>query len=169
MRCHAELYGTHPYVYCRTKEFSGVRNRNINSENFTNTPLSSNRKYPIICAVTNEWIVEFTDEFELWWLELSELVQEKCAVVVDLLTREGLNLGFPYSSSIRGSAHALRELRIQCGGHPYRILYAFDPQRNALLILGGDKTGNDRWYEENVPRAERIYEQYLKEIEEESK
>ena len=51
------------------------------------------------------------------------------------------------------------------------ILYAFDPQRNALLILGGDKTGNDRWYEENVPRAERIYgqEQYLKEIEEESK
>lgn len=119
--------------------------------------------------MTNEWIVEFTDEFELCWLELSELVQEKCAVVVDLLTREGPNLGFPYSSSIRGSAHALRELRIQCGGHPYRILYTFDPQRNALLILGGDKTGNDRWYEENVPRAERIYEQYLKEIEEESK
>ena len=52
--------------------------------------------------MTNEWIVEFTDEFELWWLELSELVQEKCAAVVDLLTREGPNLGFPYSSSIRG-------------------------------------------------------------------
>ena len=119
--------------------------------------------------MTNEWIVEFTDEFELWWLELSELVQEKCAAVVDLLTREGPNLGFPYSSSIRGAVHALRELRIQCGGHPYRILYVFDPQRNALLILGGDKTGNDRWYEENVPKAERIYEQYLKEIEEESK
>ena len=132
-------------------------------------PLLSNRKYPIIRTMANEWIVEFTDEFELWWLELSELVQEKCAAVVDLLTREGPNLGFPYSSSIRGAAHALRELRIQCGGHPYRILYAFDPQRNALLILGGDKTGNDRWYEENVPRAERIYEQYFKEIEEEAK
>ena len=52
--------------------------------------------------MANEWIVEFTDEFELWWLELSELVQEKCAAVVDLLTREGPNLGFPYSSSIRG-------------------------------------------------------------------
>ena len=120
-------------------------------------------------AMTHEWIVEFTDEFELWWLELSELVQEKCAAVVDLLIREGPNLGFPYSSSIMGSAYALRELRIQCAGHPYRILYAFDPQRNALLILGGDKTGNDRWHEENVPRAERIYEQYLKEIEEEAK
>ena len=86
-----------------------------------------------------------------------------CWLVKDLI------LASLYSSSIRGSVHALRELRIQCGGHPYRILYAFDPQRNALLILGGDKTGNDRWYEENVPRAERIYEQYLKEIEEESK
>ena len=52
---------------------------------------------------------------------------------------------------------------------PYRILYVFDPRRNALLLLGGDKTGNDRWYEENVPRAEQIYEQYLKEIEEETK
>ena len=58
--------------------------------------------------MTNEWIVEFTDEFELWWLELSELVQEKCAVVVGLLTREGPNLGFPYSSSIRG-------LYMRCG------------------------------------------------------
>lgn len=52
---------------------------------------------------------------------------------------------------------------------PYRILYVFDPRRNALLLLGGDKTGDDRWYEENVPRAEQIYEQYLKEIEEETK
>ena len=83
--------------------------------------MTANREYPIICAMANEWIVEFTDEFELWWLELSELVQEKCAAVVNLLAREGPNLGFPYSSSIRGSAHALRELRIQCGGHPYRI------------------------------------------------
>ena len=114
-----------------------------------------------------KWTVEFTDEFELWWLDQTELVQEKCAVVVDLLAREGPRLGFPYSTDIKGSSYTLRELRVQCGGHPYRILYAFDPRRNALLILGGDKTGNDRWYEENVPRAERIYEQYLKEIEEE--
>ena len=55
------------------------------------------------------------------------------------------------------------------GGHPYRILYAFDPVRNALLILGGDKTGNDRWYQEYVPKAEKIYARYLKELEEERK
>lgn len=116
-----------------------------------------------------KWTVEFTDEFELWWSDLTELVQEKCAVVVDLLAREGPNLNFPYSSDIKGSSIALRELRVQCCGHPYRILYAFDPTRHALLILGGDKTGNARWYDENVPRAERIYKQYLKEIEEEAK
>ena len=63
----------------------------------------------------------------------------------------------------------MRELRIQYGGDPYRILYAFDPARNALLILGGNKTGNNRWYDENVPKAEKIFEQYLKELEEEKK
>ena len=94
-----------------------------------------------MCAVTNEWIVEFTDEFELWWLELSELVQEKCAVVVDLLTRNGPNLGFPYSSSIIGSSHALRELRVQCGGHPYRILYVFDPRGMHYCFWGETKRG----------------------------
>ena len=119
--------------------------------------------------MAEKWIVEFTDEFELWWLDLSEAVQEKCAVVVDLLAREGPRLGFPYSSDIKGSSIAMRELRVQCGGHPYRILYVFDPRRNALLILGGDKTGDDHWYEENVPKAEKIYKQYLKEIEEEVK
>lgn len=48
-------------------------------------------------------------------------------------------------------------------------MYAFDPARNALLILGGNKTGNNRWYDENVPKAEKIFEQYLKELEEEKK
>ena len=119
--------------------------------------------------MAEEWRVEYTDEFKAWWIGLEEAVQDKCAVVVDLLVRDGPMLRFPYSSEIKGSEIAMRELRIQQGGHRYRILYAFDPRRNALLILGGDKTGNDRWYEENVPNAEKIYEQYLKEIEEESK
>ena len=48
----------------------------------------------------------------------------------------------------------MRELRIQHEGRPYRVLYAFDPRRSAILVLGGDKTGNDRWYEEQVPVAD---------------
>jgi len=61
----------------------------------------------------------------------------------------------------------MRELRIQHEGRPYRVLYAFDPQRNAVLLVGGDKTGVNRWYEIFVPLADRIYEQYLSEIEKE--
>jgi hypothetical protein len=58
----------------------------------------------------------------------------------------------------------MRELRIQHEGHPYRVLYAFDPRRTAILLIGGDKTANDRWYEEHVPQGDDIYDQHLKEL-----
>ena len=54
-----------------------------------------------------------------------------------------------------------RELRVQHEGRPYRILYAFDPKRVALLLMGGDKTGHDRWYEVFVPIAAKIYDAHL--------
>ena len=60
----------------------------------------------------------------------------------------------------------MRELRIQHQGRPYRVLYAFDPERNAVLLIGGDKTGNEQWYETFVPLADRLYEQHLIELEE---
>jgi len=55
--------------------------------------------------------------------------------------------------------------RIQHEGRPYRVLYAFDPRRVAILLLGGDKTGNDRWYDEHVPIADTLYDEYLRELE----
>jgi hypothetical protein len=58
----------------------------------------------------------------------------------------------------------MRELRVQHGGKPLRILYAFDPRRTGILLLGGDKTGNSRWYDEQIPRADALYEQHLNEI-----
>jgi hypothetical protein len=61
----------------------------------------------------------------------------------------------------------MRELRIQHEGRPYRVLYAFDPRRAAILLIGGDKTGSNRWYEEYVPRGDDIYDQHLKELENE--
>lgn len=85
-----------------------------------------------------------------------------------LLEERGPGLPFPYSSGVDGSRHsAMRELRVQHQGCPYRVLYVFDPRRVALLLLGGDKTGDDRWYERNVPLADRLYDSYLAEIEEE--
>ena len=110
--------------------------------------------------------VLFTNEFEVWWDGLSMEEQDSIDPVVLMLGQEGATLRFPYSSGIKGSQYShLRELRIQHQGRPYRILYAFDPDRNALLLIGGDKTGNDRWYEVFVPIADRLYREHLKELE----
>ena len=111
------------------------------------------------------WNVEFTDEFGEWWNGLSEGQQEDFAAVVALLMEHGPQLPFPYSSAIEGSKHGhMRELRIQHGGDPYRVFYAFDPRRTAMLLIGGCKVGDDRFYERMVPWADRIYDKHLEEI-----
>jgi len=108
------------------------------------------------------WDVEYTDEFESWWNGLTEDEQESVASTVGLLERLGPDLPFPHSSGISRSRYGhMRELRVQHQGRPYRVLYAFDPRRTAILLIGGDKTGNDRWYREFVPVADRLYDQHL--------
>lgn len=114
------------------------------------------------------WEVEYTDELGAWWGDLSEKEQEDIAVVVGLLEEKGPMLPFPYSSDVSSSKHGqMRELRVQHEGLPYRILYAFDPRRTALLLIGGDKTGNDRWYDEFVPIADKLYDQHIEELKQE--
>jgi hypothetical protein len=56
---------------------------------------------------------------------------------------------------------------VQHQGRPYRVLYVFDSRRMAILLLGGDKAGDDRWCERNVPLADRLYDNHLAEIREE--
>lgn len=115
-----------------------------------------------------EWEIEVTDLFEAWWNELTEAEQEDITAVVELLEIRGPQLPYPHSSGIHGSKHNhMRELRIQHKGRPYRVLYAFDPRRLAILLLGGDKTGNDDWYEENVPIADRLYDEHIEELKQE--
>jgi hypothetical protein len=114
------------------------------------------------------WDVEGVDEFAEWFADLT--VDEKVSVgrIVDLLIEHGPALPFPSSSGIESSRHRhMRELRIRHRGRAYRVLYAFDPRRTAILLLGGDKTGHDRWYEENVPKGDLRYDEYLLELEEE--
>ena len=111
------------------------------------------------------WNVEYTDEFGQWFGALIEAVQDDVDRVVGLLEAKGPQLPFPQSSGIAGSRYDhMRELRIQSGGEPYRIFYAFDPRRTAILLIGGNKTGDDRFYETMTPIADRLYETYLTEI-----
>ena len=108
--------------------------------------------------------LEYTDEFESWWNGLTAEEQEDVRFVVRLLDERGTRLGDPYSSQVLTSRHGrMRELRIQSGGRPIRIFYAFDPRRTAILLIGGHKTDN-RFYREYVRRADVIYDEYLQQL-----
>ena len=118
----------------------------------------------MIKSMNIDFEILVTEEFKDWYEELEEHDADRVVFVVGLLEEKGTGLGFPYSSSIKDSNYPLRELRVQSKGDPLRILYAFNPERNALLILGGDKTGDARWYEKNIPIAERLWEEHLEEL-----
>jgi hypothetical protein len=111
------------------------------------------------------WEVEVSDEFIQWYDSLDEQEGVSVDASVDMLEEYGPALGRPHADTLKGSKHPnMKELRIQHQGRPLRILFAFDPRRNAYLILGGDKTGDANWYVNAIRRAEAIYAQHLNEI-----
>jgi hypothetical protein len=107
------------------------------------------------------WEVEYTDEFEVWWNGLDEDEQEAIVAAVEVLGRRGPTLGRPLVDTIQHSRHQnMKELR-PLGGN-IRILFAFDPRRVAILLIGGDKSGQwSAWYERMIPAADRLYDDHL--------
>jgi len=105
------------------------------------------------------WEVEFTDEFEMWWHSLSVDEQQHIAASVELLQEHGPGLGRPVADTITSSRHPnMKELR----AGTTRTLFAFDPRRNAILLLGGDKSGRWQvWYQRAVPKADDLYDEHL--------
>lgn len=111
------------------------------------------------------WGIEVSNEFASWYDELSDEEVESVNFSVDLLEQAGPTLARPHVDTLKGSRIPnLKELRVQHEGRPLRILFAFDPRRIGYLILGGDKTGNDGWYVEFIPKAEAIYQKHLTEL-----
>jgi hypothetical protein len=112
-------------------------------------------------------VILTTDEFDEWFAALSEAERIDIKVIVGLLEDRGVTLGYPYSSALHGSGYGhMRELRIQHRGRPIRVLYAFDPQRNVILLVGGDKGSDDRWYARHIPLADKLYGQHLESLKE---
>ena len=105
-----------------------------------------------------------TDEFVTWYEGLTKSKQSSIDHVVELLEDRGVTLSFPLSSGIKGSRFpSMRELRIQHAGDPYRVLYAFDPIRQAVLLVGGVKTSTgNRLYDEAIRLADRLFDEYLR-------
>lgn len=101
------------------------------------------------------------DEVIAWYQALDQKDTDAVYRAISQLESSGTTLPFPLSSKINGSKIAMRELRIQSGGDPIRVLYVFDPKRQAVLLLGGDKGGDGNWYVRNIPIAEKRYEKYL--------
>ncbi|MEK7270830.1 MAG: type II toxin-antitoxin system RelE/ParE family toxin [Planctomycetota bacterium] len=111
------------------------------------------------------WEVEFTNEFEKWWRTLAEDEQESLAASVTLLRHLGPFLSRPHADIVNGSRHSnMKELRTQHRGRPLRTFFAFDPRRCAILLIGGDKTGDDRFYERMIPLADRLYDNHLEDL-----
>ncbi|TMR08803.1 addiction module toxin RelE [Nonomuraea turkmeniaca] len=114
------------------------------------------------------WEINKTDELWEWFQGLDRASQLRVIEAIDLLAETGPALGRPLVDTLKGARVAnLKELRPGSSGRSeIRILFAFDPWREAILLIGGDKSGNwSGWYREWIPWAEARYEQYLKERE----
>ena len=117
-----------------------------------------------------DWEVLFAEEFAEWLDERDAGLRTRIAAHVELLERFGPNLGRPRVDTVQGSAHAnMKELRVQYQGEPWRILFAFDPRRRAILLVGGNKTGDKRWYEEQVRIADARFRRHLERLRKEKK
>lgn len=114
------------------------------------------------------WEVEFTDQFGEWWEGLDEDAQDDIRASALLLQAVGPTLGRPHVDTVDRSRHPnMKELRTQSNGRPYRTFFAFDPRRTAILLIGGDKTGDNRFYEVMIPTADLLYEEHLGELKKE--
>lgn len=112
------------------------------------------------------FIVNTSDEFDAWFTPLEEALQDDILFAVRLLQEHGPQLRRPYADTLEGTRFSnLKELRVQHRGEPYRILFAFDPEREALLLIGGNKAGDKRWYKRIIPLAEAIFEKHLASLE----
>ena len=110
------------------------------------------------------WEVEYTDEFGEWWESLTETQQDLLDAAVEKLEVHGPALGRPLADTVSGSRHQnMKELR-PIGSH-IRVLFAFDPRRAAILLVGGDKSGRwKKFYDEVIPVADALYEEHIEQL-----
>jgi hypothetical protein len=111
------------------------------------------------------WSIELTDEFVAWFRSLIDREQESLLASIELLEAHGPSLGRRHAHVVKASKHAnMKELRTHSGGKPLRSFFAFDPRRSAIILIGGDKTGDARFYARMIPIADKLYEEYLAEL-----
>lgn len=112
------------------------------------------------------WRVLAHPEFEKWLLSLERHTRNELLAHIALLEEFGPALGRPRVDTVEGSQYPnMKELRVQFKGDPWRVLFAFDPARSAILLVGGNKGGDRRWYKKNLPIADARYSEHLDQME----
>lgn len=113
------------------------------------------------------WTVRFVDEFERGFLAFETAVQDEMLAGARLLAKYGPHLGRPHVDTLKGAKHAnLKELRFGAAGGVWRVAFAFDPNRHAILLVAGDKSGvsEDRFYKRLIAQADRRYSTHLQRL-----
>ena len=112
------------------------------------------------------WAIQTTDIFDTWFDVLNDADRSNVLAALMVLREHGPQLARPYADTVYGSTHAnMKELRIQSKGRPLRALFAFDPQRTAIILCAGDKAGNEkRFYKQLIPLADRIFTEHLEQF-----
>lgn len=110
------------------------------------------------------WTVRFADEFDPEFEELSQSVQDELLAQAKVLEQFGPQAGRPRVDTLNGSKHAnMKELRFDADGGVWRVAFAFDPQREAILLVAGDKSGGSeaRFYRSLIKRADARFDTHL--------
>ena len=111
-----------------------------------------------------KWTVEFHDDFEAEFDELPETVQDELYAHAELLVAFGPELGRPHVDTLQGSKHAnMKELRFRANNGVWRVAFAFDPERKAVLLVAGDKSGTSqkRFYKGLIKKADARFDSHL--------
>lgn len=114
------------------------------------------------------WNILTTEVFDEWFLAQNEILKEDVLAMIGLLEDLGPHLGRPYVDTLKGCVFPnMKELRIQHAGNPIRAFFAFDPQRQAIILCAGDKTGKNelQFYRSMILLAESEYRNHLANLE----
>ncbi|MFP5380935.1 MAG: type II toxin-antitoxin system RelE/ParE family toxin [Gammaproteobacteria bacterium] len=118
------------------------------------------------------WTVLFHDAFDAEFADLAEDLQDELLAHARLLAEFGPNLGRPTVDTLKGSRHTnMKELRFSWQGEVWRAAFAFDPKRQAILLVGGDKGGADqrRFYKHLIRVADERFDEHLSALKRKSK
>lgn len=113
------------------------------------------------------WAITSTNEFDAWIASdaVDSPAREDIRAVLLVLREVGPSLPRPLADTLKGSRHSnMKELRVQSKGRPFRIIYAFNTARMAVLLIGGNKQGDKRFYDRLIPIADRLFDEHLREL-----